>query len=61
MQRSSGAGLTYGDIGVSYFLPRTANVSVTAQCLVTGRIHECRSCIRAGLFIPIVEPDTLDA
>lgn len=51
-------GLTGGDMGISYFLPRMIGSSAAAEYLLTGRFLEAQRALQLGLVSRV---DTLDA
>jgi enoyl-CoA hydratase/carnithine racemase len=52
-------GLSGGDCGTSYLLPRLVGAGRAAELLLTGRIVEAEEAFRIGLVERLVEPDAL--
>jgi len=52
-------GLTCGDMGASYFLPRMVGASVAAEYMLTGRFMSADRACELGLVSRVVEPDAL--
>lgn len=52
-------GLSGGDCGASYFLPRLVGAGRAAELLLTGRIVEAEEAARIGLVERLVEPEAL--
>ena len=54
-------GLSAGDMGASYFLPRLVGVSVASELLLTGRFIHAERALRVNLVSEVVERDSLAA
>lgn len=54
-------GLSGGDVGVSYLLPRLVGAGMAAELLFTGRPVEAEEAARIGLANRVVEPGALMA
>lgn len=52
-------GLSGGEMGMSYFLPRIVGTSVAADWMLTGRTVAAAEADRRGLVSDLVEPDRL--
>jgi enoyl-CoA hydratase len=52
-------GLTGGDMGTSYFLPRSMNRSVAADLMYTGRFMDADEAVRTGFASRVVPEDEL--
>ena len=52
-------GLSGGDVGVSYLLPRLVGVGMAAELLFTGRQVEAEDSVRIGLANRVVAPEAL--
>ena len=52
-------GLTSGDVGSSYLLPRIVGLGVATEILLTGRFVRPDEALRIGLVTRVVEPDEL--
>ncbi len=52
-------GLTGGDVGSSYLLPRIVGLGVATEILMTGRFVLPEEAHRIGLVTSVVEPDAL--
>jgi len=52
-------GLTGGDVGSSYLLPRIVGLGVATEILMTGRFVLPDEALRIGLVTSVVEPDAL--
>lgn len=55
------AGLSGGDVGVSYFLPRMVGLSKAAEYLYTGRFMDAHTAEELGVVSQVVPDDQLDA
>jgi enoyl-CoA hydratase len=53
-------GLSGGEMGMSYHLPRIVGTSVAADWMLTGRTVSATEADRRGLVSELVEPDHLD-
>ena len=53
-------GVTAGDMGASYFLPRLVGLSHAAEILYTGRFVDAATAERIGLVSRVVPDDKLD-
>lgn len=53
-------GLSGGEMGMSYHLPRIVGTSVAADWMLTGRTVSAAEADRRGLVSELVEPDHLD-
>jgi enoyl-CoA hydratase/carnithine racemase len=53
-------GVTAGDMGASYFLPRLVGLSRAAEILYTGRFIDAATADRIGLVSCVVPDDKLD-
>jgi enoyl-CoA hydratase/carnithine racemase len=53
-------GLSGGEMGMSYHLPRIVGTSVAADWMLTGRTVSAGEADRRGLVSDLVEPDQLD-
>lgn len=53
-------GLSGGEMGMSYHLPRIVGTSVAADWMLTGRTVSAEEADRRGLVSELVEPDGLD-
>ncbi|HVU72732.1 MAG TPA: enoyl-CoA hydratase/isomerase family protein [Mycobacteriales bacterium] len=54
-------GLTGGEMGMSYHLPRIVGVTVAADWMMTGRTVGAEEADRRGLVNEVVAPDELEA
>jgi enoyl-CoA hydratase len=54
-------GLSGGEMGMSYHLPRIVGTSVAADWMLTGRTVSAAEADRRGLVSELVEPDQLEA
>lgn len=54
-------GLTGGDVGVSWLLPRVVGLGHAAEILLTGRLIDAEHALRIGLVNSVVAPDGLMA
>ncbi|MCP9274801.1 enoyl-CoA hydratase/isomerase family protein [Mycolicibacterium arenosum] len=54
-------GLSGGEMGMSYHLPRIVGTSIAADWMLTGRTVSAAEADRRGLVSELVEPDHLDA
>lgn len=55
-------GLSSGDLGVSWALPRVVGLGIAAELMYTGRFVDAQEAARIGLANRVVEPeDLLDA
>ena len=54
-------GLSGGDMGSSYFLPRLIGLSRAAELLYTGRFMDAITAVRIGFVSRVVSDDQLDA
>ncbi|MEA2445412.1 MAG: hypothetical protein QOJ12_2704 [Thermoleophilales bacterium] len=52
-------GLTGGDVGVSWMLPRVVGMGLASEILMTGRAVDAEQAFRIGLVNAVVEPDAL--
>ena len=52
-------GLSGGDLGSSYLLPRVVGLGMASELLLTGRRVQADEALRIGLVNRIVEPDEL--
>ena len=52
-------GLSGGDMGASYFLPRIVGLTAATEMLFTGRMVHAEEAQRIGLVLRVVEPDCL--
>lgn len=52
-------GLTGGDMGTSYFLPRAMSQSVAAELMLTGRFMDAEEAVRTGFASRVVPADQL--
>lgn len=52
-------GLSSGDIGVSWALPRVVGMGHAAEMMMTGRFYDADEAARIGLVNRVVEPDAL--
>jgi len=50
-------GLSGGDMGASYFLPRIVGLTAATEMLFTGRMVHADEAQRIGLVLRVVEPD----
>jgi enoyl-CoA hydratase len=53
-------GLSGGDVGVSYLLPRIVGSGIAAELLLTGRPVEAEEAARIGLANRVVAPEALE-
>ena len=53
-------GLSGGEMGMSYHLPRIVGTSVAADWMLTGRTVSAAEADRRGLVSELIEPDHLD-
>jgi enoyl-CoA hydratase len=54
-------GLSGGDVGTSYFLPRLIGVSRASEYLLTGRFMDAKTAERFGLVAQLVSDDQLES
>lgn len=52
-------GLSAGDLGISWLLPRLVNPGIAAELMYTGRFVDAEEAQRIGLVNRVVEPDAL--
>jgi enoyl-CoA hydratase/carnithine racemase len=54
-------GLSGGDMGTSYFLPRIVGPTAAAEMMMTGRLVDADEAQRIGLVLRVVDDDTVVA
>jgi enoyl-CoA hydratase len=52
-------GLSGGDVGVSYLLPRIVGLGTASEMMLTGRLVESEEALRTGLVNRVVAPESL--
>lgn len=52
-------GLSGGDVGVSYLLPRIVGLGAASEMMLTGRLVDAEEALRTGLVNRVVEADRL--
>jgi enoyl-CoA hydratase/carnithine racemase len=57
--RRNGVGLTGGDMGGSWLLPRIVGLGIANELPLTGRLVDAEEAGRIGLVNRVVEPDDL--